>query len=56
MKRSGTDTFIASVVRKMSSLVAHPWIFRLLMKGNFDVYLCSVTFGQIVPKLNSRPV
>ena len=32
---------------RLSRLVAHFWIFRLLMKGKFDAY---------VLKLNSRPV
>ena len=39
----------------MSWLVAHFQTFRRLMKGKFDAYLCTVTFGQKVPKLNSRP-
>ena len=33
-----------------------PRIFRLFMKGKFDTYLCTVTFGSKSPKLNSRPV
>ena len=36
-------------------LVAHFWIFRLFMKGKFDAYLCTVTFCQKSPKLNSSP-
>ena len=40
----------------MSRLVAHFQIFRRLMKGKFDAYVVCVTFGQKVPKLNSRPV
>ena len=40
---------------RLSRLVAHFWIFRLLMKGEIW-YLFTVTFGQKSPKLNSRPV
>ena len=40
---------------RLSRLVARPSIFRMFMKGKFDAYLCTVTFGQKFPKLNSRP-
>ena len=42
---------------KLSLLVAHPRIFRLFMKGNFDAYLCAVTFvqnGPIVDRSTAR--
>ena len=39
-----------------SQLVAHFQIFRRLMKGKTDAYGLCVTFGQKVPKFNSRPV
>ena len=51
-----------SIYRKVASsslspLVAYFQIFKRLMKGKFDAYvICTVTFGQKVPKLNSRPV
>ena len=41
---------------RLSSLVAHQVVFRRLMKRNFDAYILCLTFGQKVPKLNSRPV
>ena len=37
-------------------LVAHFQIFRSIMEVKFDAYVLCVTFGQKVPKLNSRPV
>ena len=40
---------------RLSRLVANPRIFRKLMKGKFDAYVVTVTFGQKVPKLISRP-
>ena len=44
----------ASTITVKSRLVAHPRIFRSLWRGIWC--LCTVTFGQKVPKLNSRQV
>ena len=42
--------------RSITWLVTDPRMFRLIMKGKFDAYgLCTVTFGQKGPKLNSSP-
>ena len=41
---------------RLSRLVAHFHIFRLFMKGKFDTYACTMTFGPKGQKLKSRPV
>ena len=48
-----TFTYRKVTSSRLSWLVAHPRIFKWLMKGKFDPY---VRHSPKVPKLNSRPV